>query len=106
LRRMSNVVFTKRHGEDHKMHYDGCIYNCVKCTDGGIYLFAADEYTARSLSCSVDQVCGRISAFGRTKVGFEIYGESLRVGEGLYSYQTSCMPWIAAILYPGKNLLV
>ena len=104
---MSNVVFTKRHGEDHKMHYDGCIYNCVKCTDGGIYLFAADEYTAKSLKCSVHQLCGRITAMSSKKVAFEIYDqEGAHTDQCLYTYQTSCMPWLAAILYPGKNLLV
>ncbi len=102
-----NALFAKREGEDHRMIFGNHIYNCVKWEDGGVYLFAADEYTAGCLKCSVHQLCGRISAMSSKRLCFEIYdSEGTHPGECLYTYQTSCMPWIAAILYPGKNLLV
>lgn len=89
------------------MMFGSHIYNCIKWEDGGIYLFAADEYTAKSMQCSVHQLCGRITAMSSKKIAFEIYDqEGVHTDQCLYTYQTSCMPWLAAILYPGKNLLV
>ena len=100
-----NAVLTRRDGEEPKMTHGNYIYYCVKWKDGGVYLFAADEYTAKGFQCSVHQMCGRITAMSDRMIEFEVYEtEGKRVWECLYTYQTSCMPWIAAILYPHRNV--
>jgi hypothetical protein len=101
-----NAVFTMKDTDRIvKLFYENLVFNCVKHTQG-IFLFASDEYTAKYLDCEVHQVCGEIRSVKPTEIEFDFYDKA----EGyeakcLYTYQTSVMPWLNAIMFPERNML-
>ena len=99
-----NAIFTKRDGEHVCLHFGNERFWVLKWKDGGTYLYVGDHYTAKSFSCCENMVCGRLVAISEKMVEIELTGK--RRAKVLYSYQTSCLPWLASILFPGKNLLV
>lgn len=99
-----NAVFTKRDNEDVQLHYENLIFFCRKI-NRSIYLIPADHYTGTMLDCEPGTVRGMISEFGVKKIRFEFRDDDGGYeAECLFTYQTSCMPWLADILYPGKSM--
>ena len=100
-----NAVFTKRDNKEVQLHYENLIFFCRK--DGGnIYLLSADEYTATQLDCEEGVIVGHIRSLGVKNIEFEFTDKSTGYeAMCLYCYQTSCMPWLTDILYPGRSII-
>ena len=105
----SNTVFTMREGCPVLLHYEDLVFACVK-QETDTYLHAADEHTAKTLDCRVNNMCGHINHIFAKKGCQEICFEFCDANIGyasccLFTYQTSCLPWIMAFLHPGKTML-
>jgi len=100
-----NIVLTKRDDEEVKLHYGNHSFFCQKAGKH-IYLKAADQNTAIQLDCEVGNYTGCIREVGVKTIKIEFRDKStVYAATCIFTYQTSCMPWIAAILYPNKNML-
>ena len=97
-----NAVFTKRDHEEVQLHYENLIFFCRKL-DTGIYLYPADHYTGTALDCEPGIVRGKITEMSAKSIKFDFCDDGTSYGAAcLFTYQTSCMPWLADILYPGR----
>lgn len=104
---MSNAVFTKRGVKPVCMHFDDKIFECRK-EKGAILLYVADEETALLLGCKVGDLRGCIEKFSdQPKLVYFSFrdADTGYAGQCLFTFQTSSMPFIAAALYPHKNML-
>jgi len=105
----SNVVFSKREGCKIIMHFEKFCFTCEK-KNGGVFLYAGDEDTAKSLGCTNGTLCGNItyisSSNGVQQMRFVFSEQSITYESTcLFTYQTSCLPWLMSILHPGKTML-
>ena len=103
----SNAAFTKRVGCGVVMHFEGLRLACIK-KNGVISLYAADEHTAARLGCGERALCGNITHLTSSKgvhhMRFE-FGQQRYECKCLFTYQTSCLPWLMDVLHPGKTML-
>tara|TARA_B110000858_G_scaffold194975_1_gene250418 strand:+ start:594 stop:1223 length:630 start_codon:yes stop_codon:yes gene_type:complete len=105
----SNVAFTKREGCDIFMHFENLRFACMNCINknGTIALYAGDEQTAASLGCAERALCGNITHLtknnGEQQLRFE-FGQGYK-HTCLFTYETSCLPWLMNVLHPGKTML-
>jgi hypothetical protein len=100
-----NCVFTKRDGEEVLFTYENLKFFCEKNVNG-VFLKPADEYSATQLDCEPGVIRGSISSIGLKTMQFEFCDNSTGYeAECLYTYQTSCMPWLVGMLYPGKSMM-
>ena len=100
-----NAVFTKRDGQEVVLHYENLQFFCQK-KGTEIYLKPADHYTGTQLDCEPCVARGCIRSLGVKNIEMEFRDNSTGY-EAIcsYTYQTSCMPWLAAILYPGRSMI-
>lgn len=100
-----NVVFTKRDGEPVVLHYENLQFFCEKIGTS-VYLKPADHYSGMELDCEPGVIRGCIRALSVKNIELEFRDDSTGYeAVCLYTYQTSCMPWLAAILYPGRAMI-
>ena len=104
-----NAVFTKRDGCQVLMYFENLIFVCVNSSGRG-YLYAADEMTAKLLGCKINELRGAINSFsakdGLQKIQFDFCVEGIAYKQSaLFTYQTSCLPFLMSFLHPGKNML-
>lgn len=104
-----NAVFTKRDGCQVLMYFENLIFICVNCSGRG-YLYAADEMTANLLGCKINELRGAINSFsakdGLQKIQFDFCVEGIAYEQSaIFTYQTSCLPFLMSFLHPGKNML-
>jgi len=84
-----NAVFTKKTDEEVQMHYGDHVFLCIK-TNGQVFLVEKGK------------IGGQIIGMDARMVMIETYGETPFVGHCLFTYQTSCLPWLVGLMY-GKN---
>lgn len=100
-----NAVFTKRDGELMVLHYENLQFFCEKIGTN-VYLKPADHYTGTHLDCEPGVIRGCIRSIGVKKIELQFCDDSTGYeAVCLYTYQTSCMPWLVAILYPGRAMI-
>lgn len=84
-----NAVFTKKGVGEVQMHYGDHVFLCTK-THGQVFLVEKGK------------IGGQIIGMDARMVMIETYGETPFVGHCLFTYQTSCLPWLVGLMY-GKN---
>jgi len=100
-----NAVFTKRENQQVLLHYENLQFFCEK-NGTAVYLKPADHYTGLQLDCEPGSVCGWIRWIGEKKIVFEFRDEAMGYEAAcLYTYQTSCLPWLMDMLFPKKALI-
>ena len=109
---VANGVFTKREGCCVILHYDDLRFACIKDGFGAepVSLQAADKYTANMLDCDVNQMCGVLACMSVEKGVQKIMCDFRDANIGyemkcVFTYQTSCLPWLMGLLHPGKSML-
>lgn len=107
---VANGVFTKREGCPVIFHYEDLRFACIKDGFGAepVSMQAADAYTANVLHCAVNQLCGVIACMsvknGNQRIMCDFRDANIVV-KCLFTYQTSCLPWLNGLLHPGKSML-
>lgn len=102
---MSNGVFTKRDNEEVVLHYENLAFFCRKIGTN-VYLIPADHYSGTLLDCEPGVIRGWIRSLGAKNIEFEFRDDSTGYeAVCTYTYQTSCMPWLTGVLYPGRAMI-
>jgi len=100
-----NIVFTKRDGQPVLLHYENLQFFCEK-ERATVSLKIADHYTGSELGFEPGTVCGYVRMISSEKIQLQFRdSEKIYEASGLFTYQTSCLPWLMALIHPGKSMI-